>query len=227
MAPKRGSKAAPAAAAAATPASASASSSPSAGPAASAEAELLKACDKALQNVRLGVKKSAKGVAELLDKQPCSLTYRAQSAAYLISALLEPANAKKHLAAACAVSSKGVSAEPGCLHLEVMNANAHFRRALVQNQAYITEVMEDADLAKRARLKEESNEACDAMYILMAKLDNADFSAASQYVLEQEKRIACSPPDRTSGLEYCLELKDVVERYVHAMYAASYQRNIC
>ena len=207
MAPKRGSKAAPAAAAAATPAAASVLSSPAAGTAASAEAELLKACDKALQGVRSGIKKSAKAVADLLDKRPCSLTYRAQSAAHLISALLEPANAKKHLAAACAVSSKGVSADPGCLHLEVMNLNAHFRRAYLLVDAFATEVLGGSGLTQYEVLKAESDAAYEALQTFAAKLANADFSAATLYVLEQEKRMACRHPDGFSALEYRRELK--------------------
>ena len=210
MAPKRGSKPAPAAAAAATPATASSLSSPSAGSAASADAELLKWCDKALQGVRTGSKKSAKAVADQLDKQPCSLTYRAQSAAHLISALLEPANAKKHLAAACAVSSKGVSAHPTCIHLKVMNANAHFRRACALLYALATEVLESSGLADCGNLEEESDAACRAFSTVASKLDNADFSAASLYVLEQEKRMARKHPDGCSALDYRLVLKATV-----------------
>ena len=211
MAPKRGSKAAPAAAAAATPASGSEASSPSAGPAATAEAELLKACDKALQGVRSGIKKSGKAVADLLDKRPCSLTYRALSAAHLISALLEPANAKKHLAAACAVSSKGVSAYPSCLHLEVLNANAHFRRAHALIHAYATEVLSGSGLTQCEPLEAESGAASEALQTLAAKLLNADFSAATLYVLEQEKRMASRHPDGVSALEYRRDLKLINE----------------
>ena len=213
MAPKRGWKAAPAAAAAATPASAAASSAASSGPAASADAKLLKACDKALQAVRSGVKKSAKAVADLLDKQPCSLTYRTQSAAHLISALLEPANAAKHLAAACDVSSRGVSADPSCLHLEVMNAVTHFRRAYQTIAAeYLVLVQGTAVSRPRASRNEENTTAFDALQTLVAKLENADFSAASLYVLEQEKRMACKHPDGCSALEYRLELKAVAKQ---------------
>ena len=216
MAPKRGSKAAPAAAAAAaTPASASAASSPSAGPAASADAELLKLCDKALQTVRSGTKKSAKGVAELLEKRPCSLTYRAQSAAYLTSALLDPANIGKHLAAACAVSSKGVAADPSCIHMEVMNVNTHFRRAFMLCHAFCTALLEGVGNAQRDALKEESATACEAMRTLadkLDKLDNAKCSTASLLVLEQEKRIADRHPDSFSGLDYRLDLKDIIDK---------------
>jgi hypothetical protein len=218
MPPKRGAKAAPSAApakaASASGAAAASGAAPSGG--AGASPELLKECDKALHAVRTeGGKKSYKLVADLLAKKPCSLTYRTQCAAFLISALVEPANALKQLAAACATSSKGVSAESLCLHLEVMHLDAHARRALALASLYLKEKMGGDDLIKCTRLEQECEAACKEANALVEKLQDADFSTASLDVLEQEKRMAAKHPDQCSALEYRLDLKNHVTRCAH------------
>ena len=226
MPPKRGAKAGtPAAAAPAKPATASAAAASklaSAGPG-SASAELLKECDKALAGVRSGAKKSVKAVADLLGKQPCSLTFRTNCAALLISALLEPGNTKKHLAAACAASSKAVSAEPACVHLEVMNAVTHHRRACALTYSLIKERFKgsaldpdsECDATECARLVEEGRDAWTKASTLVATLEHADFSTASLEVLEQEKRMVGNLPDALSALAYRAELKAFLIRYGH------------
>jgi len=215
MPPKRGAKAAPAAVPDVTAAKVAA--------APDRAAELLKDCDKALHGVRSALtKKSLKVVADLLEKQPCSLTYRTQSAAYLISALVEPASAAKSLTAACAASAKGVSAEPSCLHLEVMDAVTHYRRAYTLTFMLFKELAKDpSDPKEVARLSEEGEAAIDEMSTLMAKLDKADFSNAALEVLEQEKRMLPKHPDSLSAQEYRQELKGVAERCGREMFLCS------
>ena len=219
MPPKRGAKAAPSAAPAKAASASGAAAASGAAPAggAGSSAELLKECDKALHGVRtVRGKKSYKLVADLLAKQPCSLTFRTQCAAYLISALVEPASALTQLTAACATSSMGVSAEPSCLHLEVMHATVYVRRAFALGCSLAK--LEGSNLA---RLERECKEASDQAQTLLAKLDNAAFSTASLDVLEQEKRMAQTNPDQCSALQYRGELKERMARCEHGSCCAA------